>query len=70
MLDMRGDEADRRLVRALDHVRGHFDHRPYHCGETQVGHRTEPAPPLALVFGESSSPILFFTGLRLKLWVL
>jgi hypothetical protein len=26
--------ADRRLPRALDHVRGHFKHRPYHCSET------------------------------------
>ena len=26
--------ADRRLPRALDHVRGHFNHRPYHCSET------------------------------------
>ena len=25
---------DRRLPRALDHVRGHFNHRPYHCSET------------------------------------
>ena len=26
--------ADRRLIRTLDHVRGHFNHRPYHCSET------------------------------------
>ncbi len=25
---------ERRLPRALDHVRGHFNHRPYHCSET------------------------------------
>jgi len=25
---------DRRLPRALDHVRVHFEHRPYHCSET------------------------------------
>ena len=41
--------ADRRLVRALDHVRGHFEHRPYHCGETHFGQRTEPTSPLPLV---------------------
>lgn len=37
--------ADRRLVRALDHVRGHFEHRPYHCRETHIGGHTEPASP-------------------------
>ena len=41
--------ADRRLYRALDHVRGHFEHRPYHCGETHFGQHTEPASPLPLV---------------------
>ena len=28
--------ADRRLIRALDHVRGHFEHRPYRCSETHI----------------------------------
>ena len=32
--------ADRRLIRALDHVRGHFNHRPYHCPETHVDQHT------------------------------
>ena len=41
--------VDRRLVRALDHVRGHFEHRPYHCGETHFGQRTEPASLLSLL---------------------
>ena len=38
--------ADRRLVRALDHVRGHFEHRPYHCSETHFDQHTESASPL------------------------
>jgi len=38
--------ADRRLNRALDHVRGHFNHRPYRCSETHFDQRTEPASPL------------------------
>ena len=40
--------ADRRLPRALDHVRGHFKHRPYHCLETHFGLRTGSGPSLPL----------------------
>ena len=40
--------ADRRLVRALDHVRGHFNHRPYHCSETHFDQHTDPASSLPL----------------------
>jgi hypothetical protein len=40
--------ADRRLPRALDHVRGHFKHRPYHCSETHFHEHTEPASTLPL----------------------
>jgi len=40
--------ADRRLPRALDHVRGHFNHRPYHCLETHFDRRTESASSLRL----------------------
>ena len=40
--------ADRRLVRALDHVRGHFNHRPYHCLETHFDQHTESASSLPL----------------------
>ena len=32
--------ADRRLPRALDHVRGHFNHRPYHCSEAHFDQHT------------------------------
>ena len=36
--------ADRRLSRALDHIRGHFNHRPYHCSETHFDqHIGEPS---------------------------
>ena len=35
--------ADRRLPRALDHVRGHFNHRPYHCSETHFDQHTKVA---------------------------
>ena len=35
--------TDRRLPRALDHVRGHFNHRPYHCSETHFDPRIEGA---------------------------
>ena len=38
--------TDRRLVRALHHVRGHFKHRPYHCLETHFDQHTESASPL------------------------
>ena len=41
--------ADRGLVRALDHVRGHFEHRPYHCSETHFDQNTESASPLPSV---------------------
>ena len=41
--------ADRRLVRALDHVRGHFEHRPYHCSETHSDQPTKSASPLPSV---------------------
>jgi len=37
---------DRRLPRALDHVRGHFEHRPYHCSETHFD-RSGSLDPLA-----------------------
>jgi len=37
---------DRRLPRALDHVRGHFEHRPYHCLETHFD-RSGSLDPLA-----------------------
>jgi hypothetical protein len=40
--------ADRRLLRALDHVRGHFNHRPYRCLETHFDHPSESASPLPL----------------------
>ena len=43
--------TDWRLVRALDHVRGHFQHRPYHCSETHFDQNTEPASPLPPVPG-------------------
>jgi hypothetical protein len=32
--------ADRRLNRALDHVHGHFDHRPYRCSEIHLDLRS------------------------------
>ena len=38
--------ADWRLVRALDHVRVHFNHRPYHCSENHFDRHTEPASSL------------------------
>jgi len=41
--------ADRRLARALDHVRGHFDHRPYHCSETHLDQNTGSTSSLPLV---------------------
>ena len=41
--------ADRRLVRALDHVRGHFNHRPYHCSETHFDQQTESTSSSPLV---------------------
>ena len=45
---------DRRLVRALDHIRAHFDHRPYHCSNTHLGQRTgsgsASSPPVAAVW--------------------
>ena len=31
---------DRRLPRALDHIRAHFEHRPYHCSEMHFDQRT------------------------------
>jgi hypothetical protein len=37
--------ADRRLPRALDHVRGHFNHRPYHCSETHFDRHIDRATP-------------------------
>ena len=40
--------TDRRLIRALDHVRGHFNHRPYRCSETHFNQRTESASTLPL----------------------
>ena len=39
---------DRRLVRALDHVRGHFNHRPYHCAEGHLNQNTRPSSSLPL----------------------
>jgi hypothetical protein len=41
--------ADRRLPRALDHIRGHFTHRPYHCSETHFGPHSGSGTPLPLV---------------------
>ena len=41
--------GDRRLVRALDHVRGHFNHRPYHCLETHFDPHTGSASLLPSV---------------------
>ena len=45
---------DRRLVRALDHIRAHFNHRPYHCSNTHLGQRTgsgsASSPPLVAVW--------------------
>ena len=35
--------TDRRFLRALDHVRGHFNHRPYHCSEKHFDPRIEGA---------------------------
>ena len=32
--------AGRRLPRALDHIRGHFEHRPFHCSEGYFDQRT------------------------------
>ena len=40
--------VDRRLIRALDHVRGHFNHRPYRCSETHFNQHTESASTLPL----------------------
>ena len=40
--------ADRRLPRALDHVRGHFEHRPYHCLETHLEQPIESGSLLPL----------------------
>jgi hypothetical protein len=40
--------ADRRLNRALDHVRGHFDHRPYHCSEIHLDQSNGPTSSLPL----------------------
>ena len=40
------ERRDRRLPRALDHVRGHFEHRPYHCLETHFD-RSGSLDPLA-----------------------
>ena len=40
--------ADRRLPRALDHVRGHFSHRPYHCLETHSDQPTGSGSSLPL----------------------
>jgi len=40
--------ANWRLTRALDHVRGHFNHRPYHCLEIHLDQRTESASTLPL----------------------
>ena len=44
--------ADRRLVRALDHVRAHFNHRPYHCSGGHFDQNTGPtfSLPLASVW--------------------
>lgn len=44
--------TDRRLPRALDHVRGHFEHRPYHCLETHFDQHTGSSSllPLASVW--------------------
>jgi hypothetical protein len=42
--------ADRRLVRALDHVRGHFNHRPYHCSENHLDQNTSSTSSLPLAF--------------------
>ena len=41
--------ADRRPIRALDHIRGHFEHCPYHCLETHFDQNTELASPLPSV---------------------
>ena len=40
--------SDRRLSRALDHIRGHFEHRPYHCFETHCDPRIRSGSPLSL----------------------
>ena len=40
--------ADRRLPRALDHVRGHFSHRPYHCLEDHSDQHTGSGSSLPL----------------------
>ena len=40
--------ADRRLVRALDHVRGHLNKRPYHCSETHLDQHTDSVSSLPL----------------------
>jgi len=39
---------DRRLVRALDHVRSHFNHRPYHCSESHWERNTGSTSSLPL----------------------
>ena len=43
------EREDRRLPRALDHIRGHFEHRPYHCLERHSNHHTSSGSPLPLV---------------------
>jgi hypothetical protein len=40
--------ADRRLPRALDHIRGHFKHRPYHCLGTHVNQPMGSDSPLTI----------------------
>ena len=40
---------DRKLPRAVGHIRGHFEHYPYHCSETHVAQQAEPESPSSLV---------------------
>jgi hypothetical protein len=38
--------ADRRLGRSVDHIRGHFDHRPYRCSEIHLDQTNGPTSAL------------------------
>ena len=63
--------VDRGLVRALDHVRGHFNHRPYHCSETHFDQHTEPASSYPWrLFGELFRLGLLSTEPHLELRVI
>ena len=59
--------TDRRVVRALDFVHGHFNNHPYRCSETHLDPRTNSFATLSVHSLSKFSASLLFTEPHLKL---